>query len=51
MKLFCHTTNIAAALGNTASLLDVTWWDRSTVKTGLGETKHPWITLDSTDAT
>lgn len=38
-------------LGNAQSLLDVTWWDRSAVITGLGETKHPWITVACADAT
>ena len=51
MKWSCHTANIATVLGNAASLSDVTRWDRSTVKAGLGETKHPWITVACADAT
>lgn len=51
MKWSCHITNIAAVLGNAPSLLDVTWWDRSSVITGLGETEHPRITVACADAT
>lgn len=50
MKWFCHTTNIATVLGNAPSLLDVTWWDRSTVITGPAETEHLRITVAGADA-
>lgn len=51
MTWFCHTTNIAAVLGNAQSLSDVTWWDGSAVITEPGETEHPRITVVCADAT
>lgn len=41
MKCFCHTTNIAAVLGNAPSLLDVAWWNRGHGKNGAGWNQTP----------